>query len=154
VEICPAVAATPECMRRKCLWLAAVILLASGNLRAAETADVPGQAHCTDAASATEFRDCLEKQARARAVLVKAAEQAVMDAIARSGEEARFKSDARALFDASRQMFQAHRTAACEVAAATAGGGTGASRTRLICQEELDLDWMVYLRDLAARFSP
>lgn len=132
----------------------ALLLVATGQAAEAVPPKVPGQSYCTSSESQGAYQRCLEEQAKARVQVVQAAEELVLAAISSSKQEARYRQDARALFDASRQMFRAQRTAACEVAAAAPAGARGAAERRLMCQEQLDLEWIAHLEYLAESFRP
>jgi hypothetical protein len=87
------------------------------------------------------MRDCLAAKAAASAGDLKKAEARLLARIAKWDEDARFKTAARARFQASRVAFDRYRAAACEFQASLGGGaiGNALAMRQLACAAELNL---------------
>jgi Lysozyme inhibitor LprI len=128
-------------MRNSATGLIAIALLATPLLGRAQS--LPTERNLREECSAFSqagMRDCLAAKAAASAGDLKKAEARLLARIAKWDEDARFKTAARARFQASRVAFDRYRAAACEFQASLGGGaiGNALSMRRLACIAELN----------------
>jgi len=99
------------------------------------------------------LRKCEESAVSLIEARVRSAEQSIFSKIDQWDQEKEFKATARLRFTDSIKTFRNYLNAACEVEAATAAGGNGASNMRLECLYQLNLDRLNFLSHQLEHFD-
>ncbi|MFI4940273.1 MAG: lysozyme inhibitor LprI family protein [Burkholderiales bacterium] len=109
---------------------------------------------CADASAAcawtgnvahAEYRACLEAASKGSFAKIEAAEAWLRKRIADSDDKSEFKKSSLTLLQESASAYRQYRSSQCNFEASTAAGGNGAGDLRLICQGELDKNYLVRL---------
>lgn len=134
------------------LCVVAITALVAANAAESQISSESEMLEVCSAYSQAGMRDCLADKADDSQQVLRAAEQAAADALARWDEDRKYQDEAAKKLSASNQEFARYRTAQCAFLTALIGGGAGNSREigRLRCVAALNYQRAAQLRDAVA----